>query len=67
MQDCLDGVAEGFVEDLRVLSEMRGHQVWVVEPGQSRVVHDQQQCFYGGDDVVPHVVSVVRGVVKLCL
>ena len=63
MQDCLDEVTEGFVEDLRVLFEVRDQQVWVVEPGYSRVVHDQQQCLYGGDDVVPHVVSIVRGVV----
>ena len=63
MQDCLDEVTEGPVEDLRVFFEVGDQQVRVVESCYPRVVHDQQQCFYGGDDVVPHVVSIVWGVV----
>ena len=41
VQDGLDSVAEGPVEDLWVFFEMGNQQVRVVEPCQPRVVHDE--------------------------
>ena len=64
-QDLLDEVAERSVEDLGIFLQVGYQQVRTVEFCDPRVVYCQQQGLHCPDEVVPHAIGIVRGVVQL--
>ena len=67
IQNLLDQIAECPVELQGVFLQVDYQQVRTVEFGDPRVIHCQQQGLYCPDEVAPHAVSVVRGIVQLRL